>query len=114
MRQLAEINLTPPQGAALKELQSVLQEQFDVQALVLYGSSVRGESDEESDMDLLVVTDRPFSRARRHEITDLVFEVNLRHGTNISTLVVDKESWESGPYSIIPIHEEIINTGVPL
>ena len=114
MKELAELNLTAAQDAALKDLQALLQERFTVKGLMLYGSSVRGMADEESDLDLLVLTDRPFSRERRHEITDLAFDVNLKHGTNISTLVVDRQSWESGPYSIVPIHDEILKTGIPL
>jgi hypothetical protein len=63
-------------------------------------------------VDLLVVTDRPLSRHKRHEITDAVFEVNLQHGTNFSTLVVDAESWETGMMSVLPIRDEIIRDGI--
>ena len=64
----------------LEELKQRLNSQFDyIEHLILYGSAARGESDDESDIDLLVITAQPLSRLRRHEITDIVFEINLTH-----------------------------------
>jgi len=80
--------------------------------LVLYGSFARGQADEESDVDLLIVTGRPLTRFERHEITDVAFEVNLQYDTNFSTLVVDLKSWESGMFSVLPIRDEIIRDGI--
>jgi predicted nucleotidyltransferase len=79
---------------------------------VLFGSLARGQADEESDVDLLVVTARRLTRWERHEITNVVFEVNLRYDTNFSTLVVDAESWETGIVSVLPIRDEIRRDGV--
>ncbi|MEK9136627.1 MAG: nucleotidyltransferase domain-containing protein, partial [Bacteroidota bacterium] len=82
--------------------------------IVLYGSFSRGESDEESDIDLLVFTRLPLQRKVRHQITDTVFEVNLKYDTNFSTLVVDRASWESGIFSILPVRDEILRDGIAL
>ena len=83
-----------------------------LKVLVLYGSFARGQADPESDVDLLVVTTHPLTRWERHEITDMVFDVNLQHGTNFSTLVIDAKSWETGIISVLPIRDEIIRDGV--
>lgn len=80
--------------------------------MALFGSVVRGEADEESDIDLLVVTKQPLNRRERHQITDIVCEINLDYGTNFSTLVVDSEAWEHGPISLLSIHEEVQREGV--
>lgn len=69
--------LTSIQKQAIEELKINILEQFDVEQLILFGSIVRGDFDEESDIDLLVLTKREYSRSERHEITDLVFEINL-------------------------------------
>jgi predicted nucleotidyltransferase len=108
------IALTEKQREALNEIKLRLREKFDIEAFVLYGSVARGEADEESDEDLLVVTSRPLNRFERHEITDVVFEANLRCDTNFSTLVVDRESWETGKISVLPIRDEIIRDGIPV
>lgn len=114
MKQLAEVELTQGQLQALEELRGILLDRFEVEELVLFGSYVQDRADEESDLDLLILTSHPFTRTRRHEITDVVFEVNLKYDTNISTLVVDRQAWESGPYSVMPIHDEILETGARL
>jgi len=97
---------------ALKEIKKEIKNKFKVENIILYGSVVRAEMDEESDIDLLIITEKKLQREVRHEITDIVFEVNLKFGTNFSTLVVDKNSWENGPYSILPIYKEIEKEGV--
>jgi predicted nucleotidyltransferase len=107
-------NITPSQYQALGELRRRLFDEFDIEAVILYGSVARGEADEESDLDLLILTTDPLTRPARHEITDMVFEVNLLYGTNFSTLVVDRSSWEVGVFSVLPLREEILKDGIRL
>ncbi len=114
MKRLRDITLTPDQSEALAEIQRRLAGEFDVDSVILFGSVTRGELDEESDIDLLVLTPHPLTRPARHKITDMVFEVNLRYNTNFSTLVVDRISWEEGPISVLPIRNEILKDGVAL
>jgi predicted nucleotidyltransferase len=115
VKRLDDVRLTQNQTQAINELRQKLVDEFDIEALILYGSVVRGEADKESDFDLLVLTSRPFpSRFARHAITDLVFEVNLRYGTNFSTLVVDRDSWQTGIISVLPLRDEILKDGIPL
>jgi len=112
LKQADDISIPPRQREALREIKKRLPGKFDIRALVLYGSFARGQADEESDVDLLVVTARPLSRLERHEITDVVFDVNLQHDTSFSTLVVDLKSWEGGLFSVLPIRDEIIRDGI--
>jgi len=114
MKQLQDLHLTPIQHKALSELRSRLLGELAIEEIILYGSVARGEADEESDIDLLIVTSEALKRTARHEITDAVFEVNLRYGTNFSTLVVDRASWESGLISALPIREAILREGILL
>ncbi len=97
---------------ALKELKRRLSDAFDIEKMILYGSVARAEADEESDSDLLILTNQPMKRFERHRITDVIFEVNLRHGTNFSSLVVDRASWEAGPLSVLPICGEVRRDGI--
>jgi predicted nucleotidyltransferase len=108
------ISLTSNQYQALTELRQCVGGICAIEQIILYGSVARGEEDAESDLDLLMLTAQPLSRPMRHEITDVVFEVNLRYGTNISTLVIDRHSWEKGPVSVLPLRDEILKDGVLL
>jgi predicted nucleotidyltransferase len=112
LSRIDDIPITPEQRDALREIKQRLMAIFDIRSLVLYGSLARGQADEESDADLLVVTGRPLSRRERHEITNVVFDVNLQYDTNFSTLVVDLESWETGIISVLPLRDQIIRDGI--
>lgn len=114
MKTLKDISLTQNQRNALVELQQQINGSFGICAMELFGSVVRGESDNESDIDVLIVTKHPLERKVRHQITDIVFEINLRYDTNFSTLVVDRVSWENGLFSVLPIREEILKEGIAL
>jgi predicted nucleotidyltransferase len=114
IKQLEHIHLTPWQKQALTEILHRLYDQFQVVSVILYGSVARGEADEESDIDLLILTANPLSRLVRHDITDVVFDVNLRDGTNFSTLVLDQHAWETGAVAVLPLKEAILQDGIPL
>lgn len=114
MKSVSNILLTPNQTHALEEIKQRLLSQINIESLILFGSVTRGEIDDESDIDLLVLTAKSFTRYERHKITDIVFEINLHYDTNFSTLVVDRDSWETGAISVLPIHDFILNEGIQL
>lgn len=112
MQQLDHSILTDEQAQALREIKKELEHQFELDSLVLFGSIVRGEADKESDIDLLVLTSNKLDRTSRHEITDIVFEINLKYATNFSTLVVDSQTWDTGLISVLPICDEVNSEGI--
>lgn len=109
-----QIKLTSSQQQALAELAPRLTGVFDIEEIRLFGSVARGDADEESDLDLLIITKTALSRSIRHQITDIVCEINLRFDTNLSTLVVDRTSWQTGVFSLLPIRDEILREGIIL
>lgn len=114
VKTIDQVRLTPNQKEGLMELRRRLSGSFGIQAMSLFGSFVRAEADEESDIDLLLITEQPLKRAVRHEITEIVFEINLKYDTNFSTLVIDRMSWEEGLISVLPLRDEILKEGIPL
>lgn len=113
MKTIEQIGLTPLQKKALGEIKEQLEKSFRIESITLYGSVSRGEADLESDIDLLIITEEFLNRETRHQITDIVFEINLKYNTNFSTLVLDKKNWE-GVYSVLPLKTEILRDGVIL
>ncbi len=114
MKTLDQIKLADNQRQALDELKQKLAGTFNIEEIMLFGSVSRGSADEESDIDLLIITRIPLQRIVRHQITDIVCEINLKYDTNISTLVVDQKSWNNGLFSVLPLRDEILLEGVTL
>ena len=114
MKLLSELQLPAPLHAALRAACDRIIAAFRVDRLVLFGSLVRGESDIESDVDLLIVlTERP-TYAMRDRITSLILDINLEYGTNLSELIVDRQTWDHGLPSALPVHQEIEEEGIQL
>lgn len=97
---------------AIEETVSILKKHFAVVAVKLFGSKARGEDDQESDIDLLVLTSRQFSWRERNSMTDAVFDIQLKYGCVVSLLVVPEEKWSRGIFVAHPIHEVIEEEGV--
>ncbi len=114
MKTLDQLKLTASQRQALDELRRRLNGSFGIQEMSLFGSYARGEAEAESDVDLLIATDHALPRPVRHQITDIVFEVNLEYETNFSPLVVDNASREHGMISVLPIRAAIQEEGIIL
>lgn len=113
-RQLDDVVLTLDQRNALDVIRQRLYGQFQAEAVVLFGSVARGDANDDSDIDLLVITPHAMTSPQRHAITDMVCEVNLAFGTNFSTLVVDRYAWEEGRLSVLPLKTAILKEGIPL
>ena len=107
--------LDTTQQNALRELRARLLIELDfVESLTLFGSTARGTAQDGSDIDLLVLTSRPLDNRSRHIITDIQFDINLKYGTNFSSLVVATSEWEHGVVSVLPIKHAVVRDGIPV
>lgn len=112
---LEHTSLSPVEREALAVLRQRLFAEFDfVEELILFGSAARGTADEESDIDLLVLTKYPLDNWRRHEISCVASDVNLSYETNICTVVIDAENWHFGIASVLPFKLEVLEDGLPV
>src|SRR5262245_717001 len=114
MKILSDLRLPQPLRKALRVAQERIAAKFGVDRIVLFGSIVRGEADEESDVDLLIVLNEQPSRQVRDRITGLILDINLKFGTNLSELITDQQAWDHGLPAALPIHEEIEEEGIRL
>lgn len=114
MRRLEDIALSASQKHALAEAASLLKQRFPVEEVILFGSVARGTATEDSDIDLLILTQMPPTHALRSAISDALFEVNQKYGTLLSAVVVEYQSWMVGPHSLLPLHAEVERDGIRL
>lgn len=105
--------LTSRQAEALEAIKTRTLSKFEIAKMVLYGSIVRNDyDDKESDIDLLILTKNELSRTKRHQITEIIFEENLKYETNFSGRVIPYSNWENGLYPLLTIYEDVKNEGI--
>jgi predicted nucleotidyltransferase len=111
MRTLNDVRLTDQDRKAIEAASRLLIERFPAEKVILFGSKARGDDDSESDIDLLVFTARPWSWPKKRDVTYALFDVEMEHDVVVSTLIATRSEWEEGYFSVLPIHEEILNEG---
>lgn len=83
-----------------------------VDRLILYGSCVRGEAKEDSDIDILIVVDDSINpREVEEKLDDLLFEILLEEKKLVSLVVVKKSVFEN---SRLPLFLNVREEGVPV
>jgi uncharacterized protein len=114
MKTLHDLLLPASLHEAIQAVRDRITAECSVDRLMLFGSIVRGEADAESDADLLIVlTERPTAQVR-DRITSLILDINLAYDTNLSELIVDRQTWDAGLPAALPIHAEIEEEGIRL
>jgi len=112
MNTLDNISIKDNEKKAVLEASAMLKKAFPVKEVVLFGSKARGDDDEESDIDLLVLTSQPVSWNERKAINNALYEIQMKYDIIISTLITTVTEWNEGTFSVLPIHGEISDQGV--
>lgn len=82
--------------------------------VILFGSHARGQANEESDWDILILIDKPKpNRSREQKYRDEIFQLELELGEAISTIIYSKSDWESR-YVFSPLYRNIQKEGVKI
>jgi len=113
-RNLGDLRISEPKRQAVLEADRRLKELFPVERLIVFGSAARGQADEGSDLDVMVITREPATHRMRNAMSDVIFEINLEYDTNLSIIVVDAKSWDAGILTQTPLHAEVERDGVPV
>ena len=94
-RQQLDARLTPDERARLDTFVARLHQRYgdDLLRVRLFGSKARGDSHEESDLDLLVVVRMKDGAYRQYwrEIVDISAEIELEYGC-VTSLIIKSES----------------------
>lgn len=112
MDTLDDISIKDSEKNAVLDASAMLREAFPVKEVILFGSKARGDDDEESDIDLLLLTSRPVSWHERKAINDALYEIQVKYNTIISPLITTVADWNEGTFAVLPIHGEISDQGV--
>ena len=96
-----------------KELKLLLKDKLN--KIILYGSYANKTFDEESDVDIMVLTQITDDEIKkiRDDVTNIVVELSLKYDVMVS--VVLKPSKQFSKYSsIIPFYKNILENGITL
>jgi predicted nucleotidyltransferase len=79
--------------------------------IILYGSYARGDNNENSDIDLLILVDKAkLTPQEKKKIKYPLYDIEFETGTIISTLVFSKHDWETR-HRITPFYENVQREG---
>jgi predicted nucleotidyltransferase len=96
--------------AEIKHAVSLIDADAEV---VLFGSRARGDYKEESDWDVLILTDKIVERELKKKIWRNILSVELQYALGISTIIRNKQEWNA-KFSITALFKEIEKDGIVL
>lgn len=86
-----------------------------LQSVILYGSYARGDYDEESDIDVMIIADikqDDISKMRK-TLSNYIFEQNLKYDIVLSVILQDKltfDKWKND----YPFFQNVLREGIDL
>lgn len=109
------LSLSPQEILALEKFKQRVMQRFgdEVVSVTLFGSRARGEGNEYSDVDVLIIT-RSESRKRRDEILDIANDILLEYEIDIAPMVVGEVRYKTIIDREWQIGKEIQRDGRPL
>ena len=82
--------------------------------VILYGSHARGDYNNESDLDVLILLNKTkITRADEKRVKYPLYEIEFETGKIISPLVLTKKAWKSH-HRITPFYENVTKEGIIL
>jgi len=102
------------QEELLEQIKQTIREVEPDAEIILYGSRSRGDADLESDWDFLILVDGPMSDERTDRIRHRLYEVEWESGEIISSIVRNREEWNSGLYQVTPFYHRVQQEGIRL
>jgi len=115
MNERASKHLTAKEESAIRAFLSSLQQHLAGQLVqtILFGSKARGDSDEWSDIDILITVEEE-SWALRTQVSTLAADVSLEYGVLIGPRVIGQERWERMKQAGFGLYKNIKAEGIPL
>jgi uncharacterized protein len=81
----------------LDRLRAALAAKLPLYRLILFGSRARGDAEQFSDLDVVVVLDGPLDDLAREVISDCAWEAGFNQGMVVVPVAFSRHDWENGP-----------------
>lgn len=81
----------------LKEIKETIHSQLPDAEIILFGSRASGLAHEESDWDVLVLTDIPVDFHLKRKIREKIYPLSWKYSTFIQTVIAERKDWQTNP-----------------
>ena len=95
----------------LKRIKQNVLEVDAVAEVILYGSRARGDAHEDSDWDILILTENKVDLDKESEFRDHLFDLEIEVEEPFSIFAYSKKEWET-KQSVTPFYESVILEGI--
>ena len=97
----------------IKQIQKLLG--MRLKKVILYGSYARGDYNQQSDVDIMILTDLSFEEIEeyRDKISDIAYDIELNTGIILSPVIKNIEKYNSR-ISFVPFYKNVEREGVVL
>ena len=93
--------------------QAINETEADAEVL-LYGSRARGDATEESDYDLLIISDSEVTIEAEDRFRRALYDIQLETASVITVLMVNRDQWNAPLSRAMPLHQNIERDGIAL
>lgn len=87
----------------------------DLSKIILYGSYARGDFQEDSDVDVMILVNLPAEEIEKIEeaIFELAYDIEMEHGIHISPIIKNAEQFEYW-VDTLPFYRNVKKEGVEI
>ncbi|RIH65987.1 nucleotidyltransferase domain-containing protein [Mariniphaga sediminis] len=93
-----------------KNLKEVLGNR--IQKVILFGSRIKNEENEYSDLDVLIVTDKIFSWKEKNIIRDICFDISVDYEILVDSKIISQEEIDTKFWGKHPLITDALKSGV--
>ena len=98
----------------LKQCKQAICRTLSDAEVILYGSRARGDAAQDSDYDILVLTDKPVNVKMKEDLISSIYPTELETGAVITLIVYNRDDWDSHLRKAMPLRKNIERDGVLL
>ena len=125
--------LTPTEKKALSELKEKIKEKYPEAEIILYGSKARGDYNENSDIDIMIIIKDnhqinksisfeeleklyflPVDKKVKNEILGILTDIQVKYCVSIDFQVKNKSYIETNLAGVVPLYKNIRKEGIEL
>ena len=111
MKDFKNIKLSKDERRAIEAAATMLKTRFSAKEVILFGSKARGDSDQHSDIDLLLISPNPLHWKEEKSVVEALFDTGIENDVIFSPLFTSSNEWEGGIFKQFLIYQEIIKDG---